>query len=123
MEKSRQGKLKPLLDALQDLIRSGLTAADVIAAFHERGIRPLMERRLCIYEMVQGADLTGIKMPRAELARDVPRVRAKQAARAVPPTWFSRPMRPTPGYLSLVSVFSLVACVRRWSCRPVLMVS
>jgi hypothetical protein len=50
---SRQVRLASALKALAD---AGLTAASVLANLHHRRIVPLMERRLCIFEMKETAD-------------------------------------------------------------------
>jgi hypothetical protein len=42
--------------ALKVLADAGLTAASVLANLHHRRIIPLMERRLCIFEMHEEAD-------------------------------------------------------------------
>jgi hypothetical protein len=48
---SRQDRLDSALNALKALADAGLTAASVLANLHHRWIVPLMERRLCIFEM------------------------------------------------------------------------
>ena len=46
-----QPKLRPLLEALERLCGRGLTVAVVVAAFHHRGVLPLMARRRRLFEM------------------------------------------------------------------------
>jgi hypothetical protein len=49
-------RLGSLLAALKKLATRGLTAAGVPAFLHHRRIVPLMERPLCIFEMMEVAD-------------------------------------------------------------------
>jgi hypothetical protein len=58
----RQKNLQPLLKALEELRKGGLTAAGVVAAIHRRRVLPLTERRLPFWEMTSGADLEGLRM-------------------------------------------------------------
>jgi hypothetical protein len=53
---SHQTRLDSLLDTLKDLADSGLTAGCVLANLHHRGIVPLMERPLRIFEMHEDVD-------------------------------------------------------------------
>jgi hypothetical protein len=53
---SHQARLDSLLAALKHLADRGLTAWCVLANLHHRRIVPLMERRLCIFEMDEDAD-------------------------------------------------------------------
>jgi hypothetical protein len=53
---SHQARLDSLLAALKDLADRGLTAGCVLANLHHRRILPLMERRLCIFEMDEDAN-------------------------------------------------------------------
>jgi hypothetical protein len=56
----RQKNLQPLLKALGELRKGGLTAAGVVAAIHRRRVLPLTERRLPLWEMTPEADLEGL---------------------------------------------------------------
>ena len=47
----RQARLEVFIDALQHLVKKGLTAAAVIVNFHRQRVIPLMERRLGIFEL------------------------------------------------------------------------
>jgi hypothetical protein len=51
-----RSRLGSLLAALKNLATRGLTAAGVLAFLHHRRIVPLMERPLCIFEMIEEAD-------------------------------------------------------------------
>jgi hypothetical protein len=53
---SLQDRLDSALHALKTLADAGLGAASVLANLHHRRIIPLMERRLRIFEMHEGAD-------------------------------------------------------------------
>jgi hypothetical protein len=53
---SHQARLDSLVAALKKLADRGLTAGCVLANLHHRRIVPLMERRLCIFEMSEDAD-------------------------------------------------------------------
>jgi hypothetical protein len=53
---SRQDRLDSALKALKALADARLTAALVLANLHYRRIVPLMERRLCIFEMEETVD-------------------------------------------------------------------
>jgi len=48
---NKQTKLEPLLEALQRLVKKGLTVADVIANFHRQRVIPLMERGVLIFDL------------------------------------------------------------------------
>jgi hypothetical protein len=58
----RHKNLQPLLKALGELRKGGLTAAGVVAAIHHRRVLPLTERRLPLWEMTPEADLEGLRM-------------------------------------------------------------
>jgi hypothetical protein len=60
--RDRQKNLQPLLKALEELRKGGLTAAGVVAAIHRRRVLPLTERRLPLWEMTPGVDLEGLRM-------------------------------------------------------------
>lgn len=47
---------------LQRLTATGLTAIDVILAFHQRRVLPLMEMKLALYEMKPDDSLEGTQM-------------------------------------------------------------
>jgi hypothetical protein len=53
---SHHTRLDSLLTALKNLADAGLGAASVLANLHHRRIVPLMERRLCIFEMDEEAN-------------------------------------------------------------------
>jgi hypothetical protein len=66
---SHQARLDSLLAALKHLADRGLTAGCVLANLHHRGIVPLMERRLRIFEMDEDAD--PIALAKSRLRRDL----------------------------------------------------
>jgi hypothetical protein len=117
----RQKNLQPLLKALEELRKGGLTAAGVIAAIHRRRVLPLTERRLPLWEMTPEADLEGLRMssdplPVDDLHRRVAVTLGKPDAGAL-----SQPlMRPDHGCVSLVSVrsFFLLASGCPWFSQP-----
>jgi hypothetical protein len=76
---SHQARLDSLLDALKNLADRGLTAGCVLANLHHRRIVPLMERRLCIFEMSEDAD--PVALAESRLLRD-PFLRPYAATRA-----------------------------------------
>jgi hypothetical protein len=108
-----QKNLQPLLKALEELRRGGLTAAGVVAAIHRRRVLPLTERRLPLWEMTSGADLEGLRissdpLPVDKLHRRVAITLGKPDAGAL----FQPLMRPDRGCVSLVSVRSFFSpCV------------
>jgi hypothetical protein len=61
---SRKDRLDSALMALKALADAGLTAALVLANLHHRWIVPLMERRLCIFEMEETADPVALAQSR-----------------------------------------------------------
>jgi hypothetical protein len=61
---SRQDRLDSALNALKALADAGLTAASVLVNLHHRWIVPLMERRLCIFEMRETADPVALAQSR-----------------------------------------------------------
>jgi hypothetical protein len=121
----RQKNLQPLLKALEELRKGGLTAAGVVAAIHRRRVLPLAERRLPLWEMTPEADLEGLRMssdplPVDDLHRRVAITLGKPDAGAL-----SQPlMRPDRGCESLVSVrsFFLLASDCPWFSQPRLLV-
>jgi hypothetical protein len=68
--RERQKNLQPLLKALEELRKGGLTAAGVVAAIHRRRVLPLTERRLPLWEMTPGVDLEGLQMSSDPLPAD-----------------------------------------------------
>jgi hypothetical protein len=60
--RDRQKNLQPLLKALEELRKGGLTTVGVVAAIHRRRVLPLTERRLPLWEMTPGVDLEGVWM-------------------------------------------------------------
>jgi hypothetical protein len=109
--RDRQKNLQPLLKALEELRKGGLTAAGVVAAIRRRRVLPLTERRLPLWEMTPGVDLEGLRMssdplPVDDLHRRVADTVGKSDAGALSQLL----MRPDRGCVSLVSVrfFSLL---------------
>jgi hypothetical protein len=123
--RDRQKNLQPLLKALEELRKGGLTAAGVVAAIHRRRVLPLTERRLPLWEMMPGADLEGLRMssdplPVDDFHRRVAVTLGKPDAGAL-----SQPsMCPDRGCVSLVSVrsFFLLASDCPWFSQPRLFV-
>jgi hypothetical protein len=123
--RDRQKNLQPLLKALEELRKGGLTATGVVAAIHRRRVLPLTERRLPLWEMTPGANLEGLRMssdplPVDDLHRRVVVTLGKPDADAL-----SQPlMRPDRGCVSLVSVrsFFLLASDCPWFSQPRLFV-
>jgi hypothetical protein len=103
--RDRHKNLQPLLKALEELRKGGLTAVGVVAAIHRRRVLPLTERRLSLWEMTPGVDLEGLRMssdplPVDDLHRRVAGTVGKLDAGAL-----SQPlMCPDHGCVSLVSV-------------------
>jgi hypothetical protein len=105
--RDRQKNLQPLLKALEELRKGGLTAAGVVAAIHRRRVLPLTERRLPLWEMTPGVGLEGLRMssdplPVDDLHRRVAGTVGKSDAGALSQLL----MRPDRGCVSLVSVRS-----------------
>jgi hypothetical protein len=74
--------LDSLLAALKSLATRSLTAATVLAFLHHRRIVPLMERPLCIFEMMEEADpvaLARSRMLPTPLERGYALTRARSA--------------------------------------------
>jgi hypothetical protein len=80
--------------------------AGVIAAFHRRRVLPLMARRLCLDQMEEGAPLEGCRMSDASLTTtEVTRRVTYMVATGFTVADLNRvQMRPTQGYISLVSM-------------------
>jgi hypothetical protein len=71
-----------VLAALRSLSEQGLTAMGVLAFHHHRRVVPLMERPLCIFEMIEEADpiaLARSRMLPAPLGRPYALTRARSA--------------------------------------------
>jgi hypothetical protein len=103
--REKQGKLQPLLEALQRLRDGRLTVAGVVAAIHRRRVLPLAERRLPLSEMKLGVDLEGSQMSSASLSADDLRRRVAGTVGRLDAGALTQPvMRPERGYVSLVSV-------------------
>jgi hypothetical protein len=116
--RDRQKNLQPLLKALEELRKGGLTAVGVVAAIHRRRVLPLTERRLLLWEMTSGVDLEGLRMssdplPIDDLHRRVAGTLGKPDVGALSQLL----MRPDHGCVSLVSVrsFFLLVSDRPWS--------
>ena len=100
-----QPKLQPLLEGLERLRGRCLTAAVVVAAFHRRRVLPLMARRRRLFDMRPNEPIDGIRMSAAALfdeeilcwVREM--VEGKLKSGGLTPIV----MRPSQGYLSLVS--------------------
>jgi hypothetical protein len=105
VQSADQPRLQALLDALQELRGHGLTAAGVVAAFHRRRVLPLMARRLQLDEMTPETNIEGSRMSSEILSADTILKRVRDTVEGVTDLGFlSRPpMRPTQGYISLVS--------------------
>ena len=102
-------------DALQHMARRGLTAAAVIANFHQQRVLPLMERKLAIYQLMPKAAPEGSRMSKKLLSLDAAAQRAKSAVAHYPSDaselWVIK-MRPVEGYIQLVNF--AFGC--RWFC-------
>nr|CAB3466472.1 unnamed protein product [Digitaria exilis] len=96
----QKDKLAPLIEALQRLSRHGLTAGGVIANFHRRRVLPLMRRRLPLFRMTTGADVTGTAMAAEPLPVTTAVQRARRAIDKLPDDPWVVPMRPEDGHLS-----------------------
>ena len=72
----RQVKLKVYTDALQRLADKGLAAAIVIAYFNRWRVLPLMERKLPLFKMTEGAPPEGTQMVAEPLSDEVAAQRA-----------------------------------------------
>ena len=67
----RQARLEVYTSALRRLANKGLTAAGVIACFHQRRVLPLMERKLPLFGMTKDAPFEGTRMAAEELSQEV----------------------------------------------------
>ena len=129
MPREEQPKLQPLLDGLERLRSRCLTAAVVMAAFHRRRVLPLMARRRRLFDMRPDEPIEGIQMSATALSDEVVlrRVRETVDGKLKSGGLTHIVMRPSQGYLSLVShaplqllrsprsspFFRLLTCVRR----------
>jgi hypothetical protein len=121
----RQKNLQPLLKALEELRKGGLTAAGVIVAIHRRRVLPLTERRLPLWEMTPEVDLEGLRMSSDPLPVDDLHGRVAVTLGKPDTGALSQPlMRPDRGCVSLVSVrsFFLLASDCPWFSQPRLFV-
>ena len=66
----KQARLEVFIDALQHLVKKGLTAAAVIVNFHRQRVIPFMERRLPIFDLTPEAAAEGSKMSSELLSYD-----------------------------------------------------
>ena len=100
-----QPKLQPLLEGLERLRGRGLTVAVVVAAFHGRRVLPLMAQRQRLFEMRPGEPNEGIQMSATALSDEVVlrRVRETVDGKLKSGGLTHIVMRPSQGYLSLVS--------------------
>ena len=104
-----QPKLRPLLEALERLRSRRLTAAVVVAAFHRRRVLPLMARRRRLFDMRLDEPIEGIRMSAAALAEEAVLCRVRETVEGRQRSNDLTPflMRPSRGYISLVSHASL----------------
>jgi hypothetical protein len=117
----RRDRLDSALKALKALADAGLTAASVLANLHHRRIVPLMERRLCIFEMEETVDPVALAQSRLlpdPLPREYAATRARRAInlRAVKHSdddLWSFAMLPEGPLVSRVSFFSPAILLRR----------
>jgi len=104
---SKQAKLEVLTNALQCLARKELTAAAIIANFHQQRVIPLMERKLPIFELTLEAPYEGSRTSNVLLPHNVATRRAKSVVAEFPDNpddlWKIK-MRPEAGYISVVSL-------------------
>jgi hypothetical protein len=102
-------RLSSLLAALRNLAACGLTAEGVLAFLHHRRVVPLMERRLCIYEMTEEADPVALARSRM-LPTPLGRVYALTRARNAVDTRMMRQDR-SPWDLEMLPTGALVSMV------------
>jgi hypothetical protein len=123
--RDRQKNLQPLLKALEELRKGGLTAAGVVATIHRRRVLPLTERRLPLWEMTPGVDLEGLRMSSDPLPVDDLHMRvAGTVGKSDAGALSQLLMRPDHGRVSLVSVrsFFLLVSDCPWSSQSRLFV-
>ena len=80
----QQARLEVCTDALQHLVKKGLTAAAVIANFHRQRVIPLMEMRLPIFELTLEAAAEGSRMSSVLLPLDATSQRARSTVARLP---------------------------------------
>ena len=104
---AHQARLEVLTEALVHLAMKGLTAAAVIANFHQQRVIPLMERSLPIFGLTPGVPASASRTSMVLLPRCINARRARNAAEEFPndaaDLWEIK-MRPELGFLSLVSL-------------------
>ena len=103
----QQARLEVFTNALQHLVKRGLTAAAIIANFHRQRVIPLMERKLPIFELTSKAVAVGSRMSSVLLPLDAAAQRARSAVARFssdPADLWRIKMRPEEGYISLVSL-------------------
>ena len=98
-------KLQPLLEGLERLRSRGLTPAMVMAAFHRQRVLPLMAWRRRLFNMTPDEPIEGIRMSAVALSEEeiLCRVREMVEGRLRSSGLTPFPMRPSRGYISLVS--------------------
>ena len=103
--REEQPKLQPLLDGLEKLWNRCLMAAIVVVAFHHRRVLPLMARRRRLFDMRPDEPIEGIQMSAAALSEEAVlcRVRETVDGKMKSGGLTHIVMRPSRGYLSLVS--------------------
>ena len=104
-----QSKLQPLLEGLERLLGRCLTAAVVVVAFHRRRVLPLMARWWRLFDMKLNELIEGIRMSAAALSDDAVLHRVREAVDGKMKSGGQTHivMRPSQGYLSLVSLAQL----------------
>ena len=100
-----QPKLQPLLRALERLRSRGLTTVVVVAAFHRRRVLSLMARRQRLFEMTPDEPIDGVRLSVVILFDEeiLRRVKETVEGRLRSSGLTPFPMRPSRGYISLVS--------------------
>ena len=127
--REEQPRLQPLLDGLEKLRIRCLTTAVVVVTFHHRRVLPLMARRRRLFDMRPDEPIEGIRMSAAALSDDavLRRVREAVDGKMKSGGLTHIVMRPSRGYLSLISLtplqpprpprsssfFRFLTCVRR----------
>ena len=100
-----QPKLQPLLEGLERLRGRCLTAAVVVVAFHHWRVLPLMARRRRLFDMRPNEPIEGIWMSAAALSDEKILRQVRETVEGKLKSGGLTPivMRPSQGYLSLVS--------------------
>jgi hypothetical protein len=96
-----------LTNALQRGGRKGLTAAAVIANFHQQRVIPLTKRNLPNFDLTPEAPYAGSRTSNVLLPHDVAASRAKSEVAEFqdnPDDLWEIKMRPETGYISVVSL-------------------